>query len=128
MSDTSARRLMVVASLARLTYALGMLVAPHEMNRRNLGADTRGNPLATMTTRGFGAVHVNVALMSLRAALGDGDRRAAAQLNLGCDLGDFTATMLESRFGELEPAHTAASVALQTASLAAWTAVLRETR
>lgn len=74
---------MVVASLARLSYAAGLLVAPHTMSRWQLGAETRGNPVATMTSRGFGAAHVNLSLLSLRAALSGRDKHVTIGLNLG---------------------------------------------
>ena len=115
---------MVAASLARLSYAAGLLIAPHGMSRWQLGAETRGNPVATMTSRGFGAAHVNLSLLSLRAALLGRDRRLAIGLNLGFDLGDLAATLLERRDGELSGGETAASVALQSASMATWLAVL----
>ena len=125
MTAAAARAMMVAGSLGRLSYALGLLVAPNTMTTMRLAADTRGNPIATMTTRAVGAVHTNVALVSLRAAVLDGDSRAAVQLNLGCDFGDLVATLLEWRKGELGGGSAAASVALQSASLATWSAVLR---
>jgi hypothetical protein len=125
MSSRSAQAMMVVGSLGRLSYALGLLLAPHAMTRRRLAAATRGNPIATMTTRAFGAVHINVSLLSLRAAIGSRDTRLAGALNLGCDLGDLLATVLEWREGELTAGPAMASVALQSASVATWTMVLR---
>jgi len=95
------------------------------MNRLQLAASTRDNAIATMTTRAFGAVHTNLSLLTLRSAFLNRDRRIALGLNLGCDLGDLIATLLEWRDGELSGGATAASVALQSASMATWTAVLR---
>jgi hypothetical protein len=118
---------MVAGSVGRLSYALGLMLAPHAMTKFRLAAPTRGNPIATMTTRGFGAVHTNVALLSLYAAARDDDRRTAAGLNVGCDLGDLLATLLEWRTGELTHGPAVASVALQAASMATWGAVLRRT-
>ena len=128
MSQMSARAMMAAASLARLSYALGLLLAPHTMSNRRLAAATQGNPVATMTTRAFGAVHTNVSLLSLRAAFLNRDARMASALNVGCDLGDAIATLLEWRRGELGGGATVASVALQSASIATWTTVLRAER
>jgi hypothetical protein len=81
-----------------------------------------------MTTRGFGAVHTNLSLLTLRSAMLNRDKRLALGLNLGCDLGDLVATLLERRDGELTTGATAASVALQSASMATWITVLRAER
>ena len=118
---------MVAASLGRLSYALGLLFAPHKMNALQLAAATRGNGVATMTTRGFGAVHTNLSLFTLRAALSGRDRRFALGLNITCDLGDLVATLLERRHGDLSRGEAIASVALQSASMATSTAILRAT-
>jgi hypothetical protein len=120
--------MMVAGSLARLSYALGLLLAPHEMNKLRLAAATPSNPIATMTTRAFGAVHTNLALLTLRAALLKRDARLALRLNLACDFGDLIATLLERRDGDLTRGETVASVALQSASMATWSAVLRADR
>lgn len=119
---------MIGGSLARLSYALGLLLAPHEMNKLQLAAATRGNPVATMTTRAFGAVHVNLSLLTLRAAFLERDARVALGLNIGCDLGDLIATLLERRNGDLGRGETVASVALQCAGMATWATVLRAER
>lgn len=124
-SSRTARVLMVAGSTVRLSYALGLLLAPHAMNKAQLAASTRGNPIATMTTRAFGAVHANLALLTLRAAFLDRDIKMAAGLNFGCDLGDNIATLLEWRDGELSGGAAAASVALQSAGMATWATVLR---
>src|SRR4051794_27693676 len=128
MSERSARAMMVAGSLARLSYALGLLLAPDAMSKRRLAASTRGNAIATMTTRAFGAVHTNLSLLTLRSALLNRDTRIALGLNLGCDLGDLIATLLEWRDGELSGGATMASVALQSSSMATWTTVLRAAR
>jgi hypothetical protein len=120
--------MMVAGSLARLSYALGLLLAPHEMNKFQLAAATRDNAIATMTTRAFGAVHTNLSLLTLRAALLNRDTRVALGLNIACDLGDLIATLLERRDGDLSRGETLASVALQSASMATWTTVLRAER
>ncbi len=125
MSTSTARALMVTGSLLRLAYALGLLLAPHTMNRLQLAAATRGNGVATMTTRGFGAVHTNLSLLTLDAALSNRNTRLALGLNIACDFGDLVATLLERRDGDLRRGEVLASVALQSASIAAFGSVLR---
>ena len=125
MSTKTARAMMVTGSLVRLSYALGLLVAPHTMNKLQLAAATRGNAVATMTTRGFGAVHTNLSLLTLRAAFLNRNTRVALGLNIACDFGDLIATLLERRDGDLSRGETLASVALQSASMATFATVLR---
>ena len=128
MSERQAQRLMVAASLGRLSYALGLLLAPHRMSALQLAAATRGNGVATMTTRAFGAVHANLSLFTLRAALLGRDQRAALGLNIACDFGDLVATLLERRDGDLGRVEVLASVALQSSSMATSTAILHASR
>lgn len=125
MSERRARALMVAGSLARLSYALGLLLAPHGMNKLQLAAATRDNAVATMTTRAFGAVHTNLSLLTLRAAFLNRDTRVALGLNIACDFGDLVATLLERRDGDLGRGEVLASVVLQSAGMATWTTVLR---
>ncbi len=125
MSPRAARALMVTGAGLRLSYALGLLLAPHTMNKLQLAADTRGNGVATMTTRGFGAVHTNLSLLTLDAALFNRNTRLALGLNIACDFGDLVATLLERRDGDLHRGEVLASVALQSASMAAFGSVLR---
>jgi hypothetical protein len=116
---------MIAGSLGRLSYAVGLLLAPAAMGRARLAADTSGNGYATMTTRAFGAVHVNVSLLSLRAALDERDMPLALGLNIGCDLGDLIATALEWRDGELPVGALVGSAVVQTAGMATWGTALR---
>jgi len=78
-----------------------------------------------MTTRAFGAVHTNVSLLTLRAAAVDRDLRLLLGLNLGCDLGDLVATILEWREGELPIGALIGSAVVQSAGMATWTTALR---
>jgi hypothetical protein len=94
------------------------------MHRRRLAAP-RTNPISGMTTRAFGAVHVNVALLTLRSTVLNRDTRLALRLNIGCDLGDMVATGLEWRDGDLPAGALAASAALQSAAMATWATALR---
>ena len=92
--------MLAAGSVVRLSYALGLLVAPDVMSARRL-APEHASAYGRMTTRAFGAVHTNVSLFSLRAAVLNRDVRLALALNIGCDLGDLIATLLEWRDGDL---------------------------
>ena len=116
---------MVGGSLFRLAYAAGLLVAPDAMARAGLAADARGDGYARMTTRAFGGVHVNVALLTLRAAATGRDTRLALALNLGCDTGDLVATLLEARTGDLARDLAVGGTALQSTGIAVWGSLLR---
>jgi hypothetical protein len=126
MSRGSARTVMAIGALGRLSYAAGLLLAPEAMAARRLAPASEGNAYAGMTTRAFGAVHVNLALLTLRAALLDRDARTALGLNIGCDIGDLLATLLEWRQGgALDSGLVAGSAALQSAATATWITALR---
>lgn len=116
---------MIAGSLVRLSYAMGLLLAPAAMGRARLAARTSGNADATMTTRAFGAVHVNVSLLSLRAAVDERNLALALGLNVGCELGDLIATMLEWRDGDLSVGSLVSSAVLQTTGVATWSTILR---
>jgi hypothetical protein len=89
------RLLLTLGSLFRLAVGVGYLAGPDEMARRQLAPDIRGHPNGRMSTRGFGALHLGIALGTLRAAARDEGCRDAAVLNLICSLGDSAATLLE---------------------------------
>ena len=127
MSEESARAMMVAGSLGRLAYALGLLLAPRAMSARGL-APPADNAFGWMTTRAFGAVHTNLSLLTLRAAIQNRDTRIALGLNLGCDFGDLVATLLEWREGELPGSLAGASAVLQAAGMATWSALLASER
>ena len=87
----------MLGSLFRLVVGAAYLVVPKGMARRGLAPDIRDHPDGRMSTRGFGALHLGVAVGTLRAAVhGEGCREVVA-LNLACALGDTAATLLERR-------------------------------
>ena len=122
----SARSLMIAGSLVRLSYALGLLLAPDAMARLGLAPRAPRNAYARMTTRAFGAVHTNISVLSLRAATTGRDLRLALALNIGSDLGDLIATALEWRNGDLPTSAAVGSTLVQSTGIAAWSSVLRE--
>src|SRR5436309_2973112 len=116
--------MLAAGSTARLAYALGLLLAPDAMSARRLAAQHH-TAVGRMTTRAFGAVHINVALLSLRAALLDRNVRMALALNVGCEFGDLVATLLEWRNGDLAIAAVARSAVVQSTGMAIWITALR---
>ncbi|MGZ8666373.1 MAG: hypothetical protein ACXWZM_04610 [Solirubrobacterales bacterium] len=95
------RILLGIGSLARLTVGVGYLAVPEAMARRRLAPDIRGDPEGRMSTRGFGELHVGVALATLGAAVRGRSWRELAEVNLGCAVGGTLATVLERRAGPL---------------------------
>jgi hypothetical protein len=53
------------------------------------------------------------------------DMRLVLGLNIGCDLGDLAATVLESRNGDLAAGALIGSAVVQSVGMATWTIVLR---
>jgi hypothetical protein len=122
--NPSTQSVMIAASVFRLSYALGLLLTPDSMSNRRLAAAANGNAWARMTTRALGAVHSNLSVFTLRAALQNRDRELVLGLNLGCDLGDLIATLMEWRTGDLPAVLAVGSVVLQSAGIATWGALL----
>jgi hypothetical protein len=89
------RLLLALGSLFRLAVGAGYLVTPEQMAHHQLGPDIRGHTDGRMSTRGFGALHLGIALGTLRAAARNTGCREVAVLNLMCALGDTGATLLE---------------------------------
>jgi hypothetical protein len=83
----SARAYLGIGGTFRLCVGAGYLLAPEVVAGR-IAPDVRGNPDGRMSLRGFGALHVGVAIASLRAAAREETCRDAALLNLACAIGD----------------------------------------
>jgi uncharacterized protein YjeT (DUF2065 family) len=119
------RVLLALGSLVRLAVGAGYLVAPEAMARRQLAPDITGHSDGRMSTRGFGALHLGVAIGTLRAASRNSGCREVVLLNLACALGDTAATLLERRErGRWEPA-VLGSVPVDVVDVAWWTNALR---
>jgi hypothetical protein len=91
------RLLLGLGSLLRLTVGAGYLAKPEAMGRHGLAPDIRGHLDGRMSARGFGALHLGIAVATLRAAIRNEGCRELAALNLACALGDTAATLLERR-------------------------------
>ena len=57
------RVLLALGSLFRLAVGTGYLATPEGMAHRQLAPDIRGHPDGRMSTRGFGALHLGIALV-----------------------------------------------------------------
>jgi hypothetical protein len=116
---------MVAGSLTRLSYALGALLAPDTMSALRLAPDIRGHAAGRMDFRAFGGLHINIALLTLRAACLNRDPEIALGLNIGCELSDLATTLLEWRDRGGPDRLLLGSVAVAAAGLATWTTALR---
>jgi len=121
----SGRLLLALGSAFRLAVGAGYLAAPEEMARGQLAPDIRGHPDGRMSTRGFGALHLGIAVGTLRAAARNRGCREVAVLNLVCALGDTATTLLERRDrGSWEPV-VLGSLPVDVVDVAWWANALR---
>lgn len=91
------RLLLALGSVFRVGVGAGYLAMPDTMAAHQLAPDIRGHTDGRMSARGFGALHLGIALGTLGAATRDKGCREVAMLNLMCALGDTAATLLERR-------------------------------
>jgi hypothetical protein len=122
--STTARAMAGCGAAGRLSYALGLLLVPDTMAAWRLGPE-HASGYGRMTTRAFGAVHVNVALATLRAAVLDRPLSGVLALNIGCDFGDLVATLLEWRRHDLPVRAVLGSSIVQSIGVATWVGALR---
>jgi hypothetical protein len=98
------------------------------MCSKRLAPDIRGHADGRMDFRGFGGLHVAIALLTLRAAIQDRNTRMLLGLNVGCELSDMAATLLEWRERERADRVVRGSLTLASIGLANWIAALRSLR
>jgi hypothetical protein len=125
MSQRIGRLLLGAGALVRLSYGTGALLAPDAMAARRLAPDVRGHPDGRMDFRGFGALHVNVALLTLYAAFRGWEPRTVAKLNLGCELVDTGTGLLEWRDRGQADRMVVGSLVLSLVGVANWATALR---
>ncbi len=128
MYEQLGRALMGAGALTRLSYGLGALLAPDAMRSKRLAPDVRGHADGRMDFRGFGGLHVSIALLTLRAALRNRNTRLLLDLNVGCELSDAVATLLEWRARDRADPVVRGSLALASVGLATWTTALYSLR
>jgi hypothetical protein len=126
MSEGFGRVLMGAGGLTRLSYGLGALLAPDSMCSHSLAPDVRGHADGRMDFRGFGGLHVSIAVLTLRAAAHNRNTRLLLGLSLGCELSDMAATLLEWRDRGEADRTVIGSLVLATVGLATWTSALRQ--
>lgn len=119
------RVLLAAGSLLRLGVGIGYLAAPEAMASHRVAPDIRGHPDGRMSTRGFGALHLGVAVGTLRAAARNNGCREVAVLNLVCALGDTVATLLERRDRDRWERVVLGSLPVDLVDLAWWANALR---
>jgi hypothetical protein len=119
---------MVAGSLARLSYAAGLLLAPRSMSRFRLIGPDPPDPYARMTTRAFEALHTHLALQTIRSAVLDRDVRFVLTLNIGSDVADFLGPTLEWRRGDLPALAALGNAALQSLLIINWSVIIRGRR
>jgi hypothetical protein len=122
----SGRLLMALGSLFRLGVGAGYLTRPDTMSRNRIAPDIRDNPAGRMSLRGFGGLHVSIALATLYGAACDTGARQLVALNIGCALADTTTTLLEWRERDERDAVVLGSLALDAVDTAWWTTALRQ--
>ncbi|HEY5342405.1 MAG TPA: hypothetical protein VIJ66_01955 [Solirubrobacteraceae bacterium] len=125
MNERLGRALMGAGALTRLSYGLGALLAPDAMCSNRLAPDIRGHVDGRMDFRGFGGLHTSIALLTLRAARRNRNTRLLLALNLGCELSDLAATLLEWRDREHADPVVLGSLVVALVGIAAWTSALR---
>ena len=124
MTTQRERLLMVGGSVARLSYALGLLLAPRTMSRWRLIGPDPPDPYARMTTRAFGALHAHLALRTIGAAARGRNVASVLALNLGSDIADTLGPTLEWRYGDLPGLAAAGNAAVQSLGLVSWSVLL----
>jgi hypothetical protein len=115
--------MMAFGSLVRLGVGAGYLTSPNAMSRKKLAPDVRNHPAGRMSLRGFGGLHMSIALATLYGAARGNSHRELVALNLACALADTTTTLLEWR--DLPDALVLGSLAVDTVDTAWWTTALR---
>ena len=125
MSQRFGRSLMGAGAFTRLAYGAGALFAPDAMCSHRFAPDIRGHADGRMDFRGFGGLHISIAVLTLRAALQNRDTRLLLGLSLGCELSDLAATLLELRARGKADHTVRGSLILATVGLATWTTALR---
>jgi hypothetical protein len=122
----SKRSLMLLNSTFRVGYGVGALLAPAQMTKLQLAADTAEQPAARLFVRGFGAHQIAVAALSLASRRWRALERPAALAAIAIDVADMLSAVAEAgERGQMDPDLTgglvfsAAGVATAAASLRA---------
>src|SRR5687768_2723421 len=88
---------MTIASVGRLAYGLGSMLAPEWMARSRLAPSLANHPDPRMNLRGFGGAQSGIALYTLASTRNRRQARSALRLNAVVDVFDAGVSMLEIR-------------------------------
>ena len=111
-----------IASVARLAYGLGSMLAPEWMAANRLAPTLRDHPDPRMNLRGFGGAQSGIALYTLATARDRARARSALGLNALVDALDAGVSMLEIRDRGGVDEVAGGGVAFNVAFLGCWTA------
>ncbi len=114
-----------IASVWRLAYGLGSMLAPEWMAANRLAPTLRDHPDPRMNLRGFGGQHIAIASLTMVAAYRTDLARPALVLNLACETFDAAAAMLELRARGAPDAIAVGGIVIPLAGALTWTAALR---
>jgi hypothetical protein len=92
----SRRSLILVNSLFRVIYGTGALLAPAQMARLRLTADTAAHPEARLFVRGFGAHQVATGVLGLASRRWRRVEQPAALAALAVDASDMISAVIEA--------------------------------
>lgn len=113
---------MTVASVWRLAYGLGSMLAPEWIAAHRLAPPLRDHPDPRMTLRGFGGSQGGIALYTLATARNRARARSALGLNAMVDGFDACVSVLEIRDRGGVDKVAAGGVAYNVLMLGLWTA------
>jgi hypothetical protein len=116
---------MGLGGLIRMSYGLGALLAPDRMSASRIAPDVRDHPDGRMDFRGFGGLHTNIASATLCSAATDRYVAPMLVLNLGCEIADTAAGLLEWRDRGGPDRLVVGSLVLSTVGVGLWTSALR---
>lgn len=102
--NVSKRSLMLLNSTFRVGYGVGALLAPAQMAKLALAADTAEEPAARLFVRGFGAHQITVAALGLASRRWRALERPATLAAIAIDVADMLSAVAEARErGQMDP-------------------------
>ena len=111
-----------IASVLRLSYGLGSVLAPEWMAAKRLAPTLRNHPDPRMNLRGFGGCQSGIALYTLATAQDRAPARSVLRLNALVDTFDAGVSMLEIRDRGGVDTVAEGGVAFNVLLLGMWTA------
>ena len=112
----------MLATLTRLAYGVGSMLAPEWIASRRLAPSLQGHPDPRMTLRGFGGAQTAIALYTLASLSSPRRARSVLGLNAAVDLLDAGVSLLERRARGRFDHSVTGGVAINVAVLLCWSA------